>query len=705
MSYQLILTEKPKAAEKIADSLADGKIKKHLIGKVPYYELKHRKKKIVVCCAVGHLYGLKAVGKKGMNYPVFDIKWTETYNVKKNSEYVKQYLDVIKKLCKDAKEFVVACDYDIEGEVIGWNVLRFCCGKKDSHRMKFSTLTKDELIDSYEHKSKHLDWGQAFAGETRHILDWYWGMNLSIALTASIKRQKAFRLMSSGRVQGPALKVIVDKEKEIKKFKPEPYWEAEFKTPNFSALHSKGKFWKKPKFKLGCIGSKKSEIFGSTTQGVVGVVKDVKKTEKFQDAPFPFDLTSLQLEAYRCLGISPKNCLRIAQDLYVNGLISYPRTSSQKMPASINYEKILKNLVKNPAYKKLASEVLSFKNLKPNEGKKTDSAHPCIYVTGVKPEKSNKLYDLIAHRFLACFGSPVKRESVRVVLDVNGQDFIANGIRTTGKGWTNLYGKYLKLKEEELPALKIKDKVNGKVIIHSKKTEPPRRFTPASIIKKMELLGIGTKSTRSSIIDALYFRHYVDGKSIESTELGMRTVKVLEKYCPEILDSELTRHFEIEMEEVRAGKKKEKEVVEEARKILIKILNKFRKNELKIGKELLEASRETQKVMSIIGKCPNCKGNLVVKRSRFGLFAACSQYPKCKTTFSLPKKALIKTIGRVCKECEHPEVLVIRAGKRPFNYCLNLKCKLKESWGKKTESVKLKGAGEKKKKKISKNKK
>ena len=139
-------------------------------------------------------------------------------------KFVKEYIDTISDLCAKADEFTIACDYDVEGEVIGWNVIRFACKKKDANRMKFSTLTKPDLVDAYEHKTPHLDWGQALAGETRHKLDWFYGINVSRALMAAVKAAGSFKVMSAGRVQGPALKLLVDREKEIQAFKPESYW-------------------------------------------------------------------------------------------------------------------------------------------------------------------------------------------------------------------------------------------------------------------------------------------------------------------------------------------------------------------------------------------------------------------------------------------------------------------------------------------------
>ena len=225
--YELIITEKPNASKKVAEALADGKPIKENMNGVPYYKVTHGNRDIVVACAVGHLYGLGEKEKKGWRFPVFDIEWKPAAEISKKSGFSKKYLTVIKKLSKEADEFTVATDYDQEGSVIGKNVVVFACKRKDANRMKFSTLTKPDLIEAYENKSKHLDFAQAEAGDARHHLDFYNGINYSRALTSSIKTAGSFKLMSTGRVQGPTLKIIVDREKEIKAFKAIPFWQIE----------------------------------------------------------------------------------------------------------------------------------------------------------------------------------------------------------------------------------------------------------------------------------------------------------------------------------------------------------------------------------------------------------------------------------------------------------------------------------------------
>ena len=676
VKYELIISEKPKAAEKIAKALADGKPIKKSVNKVPYYEVTHGKRDIVVACAVGHLFGLKQKDtEKKWSFPVFDVEWKPVPEVNKKSDFQKKYINVIKKLTKGANEFTVACDYDVEGEVIGLNVIKFLCKQKDANRMKFSTLTKDDLIEAYEHKSKHLDWGQAKAGETRHMLDWFYGINTSRALTAAIKTAGAFRVMSTGRVQGPSLKLIVDKEKEIKKFKPVPFWEIEMLAnhkKDFIAMHEMGQEFDK---------KKADKVMRHVKGKRKAVVKELKKKKQHQAPPKPFDLTSLQIEAHGKIGLTPKITLQVAQELYTSGYISYPRTSSQQLPVSIGYKKIINKLAKQSEYIKETKILLAKSSLNPNNGKKTDPAHPAIYPTGISPRSLNnyekKLYDLIVRRFLATFGDPAIRESMHVKLDCNKEIFLAKGIITIEKGWHVLYGKHAKFKEEELPHLKEGDEVKvKKITLLDKETQPPKRYTESSIIKELEKRNLGTKATRASIIDTLYTRGYVDGKQIKATELGIEIIEILEKYSPKIIDEELTRYFEFEMEKIREKKALPKDVLEHAKKTLKKILNDFKKHDKNIGKELLKAQRETLEQLNRLGPCPVCKkGDLGIRKGRFGNFVACSAYPKCKTT--LPA-GLIKPANTKCKECGYPMIKIIRKGKRPFNVCFNKSCPSKK---------------------------
>ncbi|HZX44098.1 MAG TPA: DNA topoisomerase I [Candidatus Nanoarchaeia archaeon] len=692
--YELIITEKPAAAEKIASALADGKPIRENLGGVPYYKITRGKKDIVVACAVGHLYGLDEK-KSSWKFPVFDIEWQPAHESKKSAGFSKKYLMAIKKLCKDANEFTVATDYDVEGEVIGLNVVRYACHKKDASRMKFSTLTKPDLVEAYDNKSKSLDWGQANAGETRHFLDWFNGINYSRALTSAYKSTGGFKVLSIGRVQGPALKIIVDREKEIKKFIPVPYWQIELNANvnkgEITGWHIKDKFWQKSE-----ADSVMEKVKGQKT----GRIASVEKSQFKQQAPNPFDLTSLQVEAYRVFKIQPKDTLAIAQELYTSGCISYPRTSSNQLTPKIGYSKILSLLSRQGHYSELCSKLLKGK-LTPNNGSKTDPAHPAIYPTGNEPHAESralKIYDLIVRRFMATFGEDAVRETVKANTEVKGEIFVAKGTRTIEKGWFIYYGPYVKLEEEELPKVTENDTVNiKKITMHDKETSPPKRYTPASIIKELEKRGLGTKATRASIVDTLFQRSYVHGQqSIEATELGINTIDTLGKYVPNIIDEELTRHFEDEMEQIREGKTNQAVVLGEAKDAIAKVVNDFKKHEKVVGESLKQAFWQAKDTMNTLGKCPACgKGNLMIRKGKFGSFAACSEYPACKTTVSLPRGANIKATKKECEVCKFPIVKELRK-KSAKEFCLNPNCKSKNITGEALKEAKAVESGEKK---------
>jgi DNA topoisomerase I len=661
--YELIITEKPQAATKIAQAL--GKSTKRTDKGVSYYEVARNGKKIIVACAVGHLFTLsqKATGSK---IPEFDIAWVPNYYVRKK-DFSKKYYDVLSKLSKGAKSLTVATDYDVEGEVIGWNVVRFVIGQPDASRMKFSTLTNKELNQAYESKSKTLNWGQAIAGETRHFLDWFYGINLSRALMNAIRTTGKFRVMSIGRVQGPALELIVQKERLISTFKSQKYWQIfiTLEEPEIELIHNKDIF-NKPELE------KFKELIGKT-----GEAETKKSTQTLKPNP-PFNLTTLQTESYRLFGLNPSKTLQIAQSLYLSGLISYPRTSSQKLPPSIGYKEILKALATKYKVEKL------LKRSSPIEGKKSDPAHPSIYPTGnfqILSGDEKKVYDLIVKRFLCLFMEDAIIENKKIKVGINGLIFTKKGSEIKKKSWLEIYPK--KISEQELPD------VNGPVKIkdsrtEEKETQAPKRYTPASILSELEKRNLGTKSTRANILETLYDRGYVKGQSIEATPLGISLIETMEKHSPIIIDEKLTREFEKNMESIQQAKKNQKEkeekTLEKAKSAITKISTQFKSQEKEIGRELLQANeelREQQREENKLNLCPVCKkGNLKITYSKKTrrYFVACDAYPECKNTYSLPPNGSIKKTEKICEHCGFPMLMRLSKGKRPWIFCFNPKC-------------------------------
>ena len=671
---QLIIAEKPAAANRIAYALSDDKVIPNKKYQVQYYKIRNKGKEIFIVSAVGHLFSL---AQKGKGYPVLETEWKPSWEVNKSSVFTKKYAKVIESLAKNADEIIVATDYDREGSVIGYNCVRFLAKKNEAKRMKFSTLTVGDLKSAYENLSETLDWGQVNSGIARHHLDFLWGISLSKAAMSAVSlATNSFITLSIGRVQGPALAILTKRELEIQKFKPKDYWQIlaliNLKGKVVETFHKQEKFWEEPKDIYEKVKDKDAKI------------SNLKIDKKNINPPVPFDLTSLQIEAYGKLKLTPKQTLAIAQKLYTSALISYPRTSSQKLPSKLGFKKILNKLSKNPIYSKTAQQVLNT-SLKPNEGKKTDPAHPAIYPTGelakgLTPEEQ-KVYDLIVKRFFAVFGEKAEAETTHVEFDIENEIFVLNGQRIIKKGWIDWYSPYYRSKELELPPLKIGELFSQKTSLLKKQTKPPARYTAASIIKELEKNNLGTKATRAGIIDTLYQRNYISGRSIEVSKLGMKIVSTFSKYAPEILNKELTSKFETEMEKIREGSITKEKVIDEARKILIKICKEFDEHKKEIGKELSEAAVETRKESNTLMKCPKCGGNIRIIRSKKTKkrFLACDGYPKCKLTWPLPQKGLIKITKQKCKDCGTPLIAILTRGRKPWIICPNPNCPSKKN--------------------------
>ncbi|MHA1239075.1 MAG: DNA topoisomerase I [Candidatus Odinarchaeia archaeon] len=681
MSTTLIITEKPTACKRIASALNDGgKLKEYSEKGVKYFEVDRNGEKLILVSALGHLYTVAQKGK-GWSYPVFETVWRPSYEVDKSAVNSKSFIEVIKKLAKKADKFINACDYDLEGSLIGYSILRYACGEnsvKKASRMKFSTLTKKEIIESFENASPQLDFNMIEAGKARHEIDWLFGINLTRALTLSLKRVSGlYKAISTGRVQGPTLKFIMEREEEIQTFVPTPYWV-------INAEITIGKKAYPLQFHQERIPVKKEaeKIVDECLKAGYGVVEKITRTEYLQNPPTPFDVGGLQTEAYRLFGYTPRRTLNIAERLYLDALISYPRTSSQKIPPSINVEEILNSLASDRQYSSLVKEILSSGNLVPNQGKKEDPAHPAIHPTGVLPERKlskdeKNIYDLIVRRFLALFGEPAVKLTVKSVLDIAGHVFYLKGREIVKLGWIKFYEPYTKSEEIILPKILEGEKYNvSKIEMDEKYTSPPYRYNPSSLLKVMEKNNLGTKATRADIIETIFKRGYVQGQSIKLTELGFSTVNVLKKYCPKVLSIEMTREIEKEMESIQSGNKTREEVLKNAISILEPVLNEFKLKEEKIGAALSEALKKLWKNQKTLGKCPVCgTGDLVIIYSRKTKkrFVGCTNYRNgtCSTSFPLPQKGRLEPTNKTCPHCGYPLVKVVMSKRRPWNMCVN----------------------------------
>jgi len=684
--YTFIITEKPDAAQKIASALDQKETPKKLNENgMPYY-VATRDRELIIVPALGHLYTVAEEEKKArINYPVFRFKWVPRYVAEKNATRTRKWLEAISKLAQGADVFIDACDYDIEGSIIGYNILKHACDGKENvaKRMKYSTLTKEELEESYNQPLPHLDFALIEAGLTRHEVDWLYGINLSRALTTAAKNQTGrYTTLSTGRVQGPTLKFITEREKTIKTFVPTPYWTIKAKiqidSQTYEAQHEKEKIETK------C----EANTILNTCKGKNGQIEKTEAKQSQQAPPFPFDLGSLQSEAYSLFGYTPKKTSTIAQRLYLDALISYPRTSSQKLPPTINYHTILENLSKAPEYRKPTTELLAKTTLRPNQGNQDDPAHPAIYPTGKLPrildDSERNIWDLIVRRFLAVFAEPALIQSIKVTIDIDIHHFFLRGKRTLKEGWLNYYKPYARTTEVVLPPMEEGEVVIVKeVLCDDKFTQPPSRYNHLTLLKRMEKEEIGTKATRGDIIQTLFDRKYIKDRTMTATDLGLEILEVLEKHCKTVISIRFTRELEHKMNNIQTNSEKREQVITDTIKTLKPTLETLKEKEKEIGEQLAEAIKKSRTEERTIGTCPTCKtGKLTILRSRKTgkRFVGCTNYFKglCKTSFPLPQKGTVKTLNRNCHKCGWPLVQV-RMHRYPWTLCLNPQCPLKET--------------------------
>ena len=673
MSTTLIVTEKPDAALHVAEALGQGTPKKIYIDGVPLFEVHLQGERILVCSALGHLYGVAAKTTSGQaTYPVWDFAWKPMHLVERGRIRQEKWIRAIAKASKQADRFVNACDFDVEGSLIGYTILKFACNGADrnAHRMKFSTLTETELQNAYLHPLPHLDFQLAFAGMCRHEVDWLFGINLSRALTQSAYRASGrYSTLSTGRVQGPTLRFVVEREEEIESFVPHPYWVLHVTVDIDGELYP-------AEYEVEKLQNKSTaEAIVHECAGQNGSVEKLDSNRYEISPPDPFDLSALQSESYRHLGLAPRASLELAERLYLDQLISYPRTSSEKLPASIGYARILKGLGQIENYRTETQALLGSESLGPKQGRKDDPAHPAVYPTGAIPKRKleareQSIFDLIVRRFLACFGKAVVRQSDKATILVNGHRFFLRGSRLIDRGWTAFYAPYAKFEDSTLPPLHVgQEVIIQEIKVEQKLTQPPPRYNPSSLLRRMEETQIGTKATRADIIETLYRRGYAKDERITATPLGHRIIEVLTKFCPKVIDVAFTRELEGRLEEIERGSQTKERVVEETVSYLEPIVESIKSNEKELGEELADLIAEMrEEATSLSTPCPQCRSRIrIVKnphtRKRF---IGCSGKWKygCNFTLPLPQAGTVTLLQRLCPECGF-QLIRVRSRGRP----------------------------------------
>lgn len=678
--YTMIICEKPDAARRVAEAIGGTGVKTIRTDGIDVFHLSNEMGEFVVCAALGHLYSVSDHFKDRGAFPVFDLDWFPSNLLKKGIIGIKRRIEVIQRFAANAQIFVNACDFDVEGETIGYNILKYACGGKEDAalRVKFSTLTNEELKNAFVNAKVGLGRGLAIAGRTRHVVDFMWGINLSRMLSNSLNVNNRYRTVSIGRVQGPTLAFVVDREVEIRTFVPTPYW-------TIKGVFVRDGVRMIVPFASRIVRQIDADKIEKDCKGMEASVSEVKKTH-FKEVPLPpFNIGDLQKEAFRLFGYSPSRTLQIAERLYLDALISYPRTDSQKIPLSINYAGILRNLGKMGEYGDLVDELLE-RDLIPHEGDRDDSAHPAIHPTGEIARRTlqsweKKLFDLIVRRFLANFSEDAVFERVVAKINMDQYEFRLYGRRTLRAGWMRHY-RYVGVRDTPVPELNEGDLLRVLKMDREENFEaPPFRFNQSSLLEKMEKEGIGTKATRAEIINTLIKREYLSGMSLRVTDLGFATTEVMEAHSPQVLSTHLTKEMERKLEAVELGSENGRNSIEETIDVLLDIITLMKPHQMEIGKQLNESLSSTTLALSVIGACPVCgTGKLKIIRSAKTRkrFVGCTNYPgSCRASAPLPQKGIIKSYSKTCEHCRWPVVYVIARRRRPWKFCVNPNCESK----------------------------
>ncbi|HIW76938.1 MULTISPECIES: DNA topoisomerase I [Gordonibacter] len=583
----------------------------------------------------------------------------------------KEIIRSLKNLAKKADSVIIATDFDREGELIGSDALS-CIQEVNPtapvSRARYSAFTKEEINHAFNNLVE-LDTNLASAGASRQDIDLIWGAVLTRYLTL-VKFAGYGNVRSSGRVQTPTLALIVARERERLAFIPEDYWviRGAFGTdPDaFDAPHATARFKSEAEAQAVM-----AHVKGATRAKVASI----EKKKRTVAPPVPFNTTSL-MAAASAEGISPARTMRIAESLYMDGYISYPRVDNTVYPASLDLAETVKTIAGNPAYAPYCKELLAKGTLIATRGKKETTDHPPIYPTAkATPDDlapaDYKLYNLIARRFLATLSEAAIIEGTKVTLDVSGEPFVGRGDVLVKPGFRAIYPYGLK-KDEQMPALTEGEDIafNGATCT-KKQTEPPARYSQGKLIQEMEKLGLGTKSTRHSIIERLYAVKYVQNDPIEPSQLGMAVCDALDKFAPHITHPEMTAELEEEMDNIAEGRTTKSDVVSTSRNLLAEQLASL----IPHSEEVKDALADAVAADAYVGPCPKCGKDLQLRASQKtrGMFIGCAGWPDCDVTFPLPK-GKVEAVPEVCPTCGMPQVKVTAFRAKPRTICIDPNC-------------------------------
>jgi DNA topoisomerase I len=715
---RLIVTEKNNSAKKIADILSGGTAKEGSSYKTPYYEWSDGNGDHMAIGLKGHVLNPA--------FPESYNNWQETDPRDLiDAELIKEPTDknvvrALKKVAKGAEDIVIATDYDREGELIGLEALEEVVEANPElattdngnfagvKRARYSALTKGEIERAFTNLDE-LSMPLANAGAARQDMDLIWGATLTRAVSMATRRFGS-NFLSVGRVQSPTLGLIVQRELERRAHEPEPFWEvgARFAHPDgsFVAEHTTDKFWDEAEAKAAVENSKSP-----------GTVKEISARKSTRKPPTPLNTTAFTTDASNRLGITPSRAMRIAEDLYMDGYISYPRTDNTVYPKSLDTKELVRQLVAVEDFK-AAEFLLDGRSLEPTRGKKETTDHPPIYPTqAVNPKRlearsdaHRRVYELVARRFLATFSPPMVTESTRANIETakgranaeSGETYFVRGSVVLDPGFAAIY-TYARSADTEIPKLEEGQELELEgVEIEGKETPPPPRISQGKLIEMMEERGLGTKATRADIIQKLYDRGYVFGNPPEPSETGIAMAKAFEHYVPRMATPDMTAEMEAEMDQIEMGEVTKDEVLTDSRDMLRYAFDEMG-DDVRTEDEDSKWRKFAREIWAgmdqdrVLGPCLVCKEagrtqpdgspnmlRIIRARKSGKRFVGCQGWDadnpdspnSCDQTFPLPQrvKGLYK-LEEICSVCGRtPRLQVIPWRGRPWKLCLNDEC-------------------------------
>jgi DNA topoisomerase I len=666
----LVVTEKFSTALRIAVVLSDGRMKRTRVGATPVFEFEKDGALWAVVGLRGHIVEL--------DYPAEFSDWSlealprllAAVPDKRVTE--PGIVHALEEIVRGFDRVIIATDFDREGEVIGLECLELLLRIHPSIEVKrahYSALTRDEIEQSFAHLVE-VDRALAAAGEARQEIDLAWGALLTRYLSVT-SGQRGRSFLSAGRVQTPTLALLVGRDQEIKEFEPKPFWQiaatAEHAGTSFVLKHEHG-IWESK--------SEAEAVYGRVRSATAGTVRAYQEEPTRRRPPIPFSTTLFVAEATR-IGFGAAQAMRHAEDLYTQGLISYPRTDNTVYPRGLGLRTLAEKFRDGP-FGEAAEFVLQQPSFHPTRGRSETTDHPPIYPTAaIDPKKLRpdpaRLYELVVRRFLATLAPDAVGWRRTATVEVAGESFLGEGRHVVEPGWYRIY-PYSEPEESSMPPLE----VGGSVAIVSvdlveDRTKPPRRFTQGSLIQEMERLGLGTKSTRHDVLQKLFDRRYVTQRQLEPTSTGIAVTEALRAHAPLITRPEMTHRLEEDMELVAESKKPKAEVIGESREMLREAFELLSANTDGV-RETLGAALDRQ---HFVGPCAKCGGALRLTRSPRGArWVQCVNNPaSCTANYALPAAGFVEPAPEfLCATCRVPRVKITFRGQRPDLYCINPEC-------------------------------